>query len=51
MTARREDVLRPPLREWVRGDWLWPLMATAISQYAGYQKARPKLPVAVVERV
>jgi len=24
---------------------------TAISQYAGYQKARPKLPVAVVERV
>jgi hypothetical protein len=31
---------------------LWELTATAISQYAGYQKkVRAKLPVAVVERV
>jgi F420H(2)-dependent quinone reductase len=45
-------VLRPPRPEAASEARLWELMATALSQYAGYQrKVRRRLPVAVVERV
>jgi len=44
-SVRRARRLRPR-------SWLWELLATALSPYAGYQKTvRRELRVAVVERV